>query len=200
MRQTGAALGAARAVPTFIPASALGRGGARAPSDRITMGFIGLGGQGTSHLLGIGGWTYLAGGYTARKDVQVLATCDIRRTRRELTCQKVNEHYREVYGGQFTPCKPYNDFRQVLDRTDIDAVLIASPAHWHVTMVAMAAEAGKDIYCEKPSAVTIGESQQMLAAGRGPRPGRQSITRSGVTTRSTGMSWPVTGIAPAGRT
>jgi len=164
LRQTGAALGAALAVPTFIPASALGRGGAIAPSERITMGFIGVGTQGSSHLLGVGGWTYMAGGYTARKDVQVLATCDIRRERRESTCQKVNEHYRKVYGENFAPCKPYNDFRDVLDRPDIDAVLIATPAHWHVNMAVMAAEAGKDMYCEKPSAVTIVESQQMLAA------------------------------------
>jgi hypothetical protein len=163
LRQTGAAFGAALAVPTFIPASVLGRGGAIAPSERITMGFIGVGGQGTGHLLG-GAWTYLTGGYAARKDVQVLATCDVRRERRDMTCQKVNEHYRDVYGATFTPCKAYTDFRQVLDRTDIDAVLIATPAHWHATMAVMAAQAGKDMYCEKPSAVTIGESQQMLAA------------------------------------
>jgi hypothetical protein len=163
LRQTGAALGAALAVPTFIPASALGRAGAIAPSERITMGFIGVGGQGTGHLLG-GAWTYLTGGYAARKDVQVLATCDVRRERREMTCQKVNEHYREVYGEKFTPCKAYADFRQVLERPDIDAVLIATPAHWHATMAVMAAQAGKDMYCEKPSAVTIVESQQMLAA------------------------------------
>ena len=68
LRQTGAALGAALAVPTFLPASALGRAGAIAPSERITMGFIGVGGQGTGHLLG-GAWTYLTGGYAARKDV-----------------------------------------------------------------------------------------------------------------------------------
>jgi hypothetical protein len=163
LRQTGAALGAALAMPTFIPASALGRAGAIAPSERITMGFIGVGGQGTGHLLG-GAWTYLTGGYAARKDVQVLATCDVRRERREMTCQKVNEHYREVYGQNFTPCKAYTDFRQVLERPDIDAVLIATPAHWHATMAVMAAQAGKDMYCEKPSAVTIVESQQMLAA------------------------------------
>jgi hypothetical protein len=95
--------------------------------------------------------------------VQVLATCDVRRERREMTCQKVNEHYREVYGQNFTPCKTYTDFRQVLERPDIDAVLIATPAHWHATMAVMAAQAGKDMYCEKPSAVTIAEGQQMLA-------------------------------------
>ena len=163
LSKSGAALGAAVAFPNFIPAPVLGRGGARAPSERITMGFIGVGGQGAGHLLG-GAWTYLTGGYAARKDVQVLATCDVRRQRREFTAQKVNDHYREVYGPNFTPCQAYDDFRHVLDRPDIDAVLIATPAHWHATMAVMAAQAGKDLYCEKPSAVTIGEAQQMCAA------------------------------------
>jgi len=180
--KTGAALGAAVALPNFLPAPVLGRGGARAPSERIAMGFIGVGGQGTGHLLG-GAWTYLTGGYAARKDVQVLATCDVRRERRELTAQKVNDHYREVHGPDFTPCKPYTDFRDVLDRPDIDAVLIATPAHWHATMAVMAAQAGKDLYCEKPSAVTIGEARQMQAAvtryGRVYQAGTQQRTEYG---------------------
>ncbi len=160
LRQTGVALGAAIAAPNFIPASVLGRSGAIAPSERITMGFIGVGHQGGGHLLG-GAWTYVAGGYAGRKDVQVLAVCDVQRDRRESAAQKVNDHYRDVQGDKFTPCQTYNDFRQVLDRKDIDAVLIASPPHWHATMSAMAAQAGKDIYCEKPSAVTIAEALAM---------------------------------------
>jgi hypothetical protein len=130
------------------------------------MGFIGVGGQGSGHLLG-GAWTYVAGGYAGRKEVQVLAVCDVWRDRRENACKKVNDHYAEVYGkGNYKSCEPYTDFRQVLDRADIDAVLIATPAHWHATMAAMAAAAGKDIYCEKPSAVTVRESQAMLSAVR----------------------------------
>jgi hypothetical protein len=166
LRQTTTALAAAFAVPAIIPASAVGRGGALSPADRITMGFIGVGGQGGGHLLG-GAWTYVAGGYAGRKDVQVLAVCDVWRERREKSCQKVNDHYAEVYGAaNYKSCEAYADFRHVLDRADIDAVLIASPAHWHATMAAMAAEAGKDIYCEKPTAVTVRESQAMLAAVR----------------------------------
>jgi hypothetical protein len=163
LRRTGGALGAAIALPDFIPASVLGRNGALPPSERVTMGFIGVGGQGGGHLLG-GAWTYVAGGYAGRKDAQVLAVCDIRRERRENATQKVNDRYREVYGDQFTACQAYNDFRQVLERKDIDAVLIATPAHWHATMAAMAAEAGKDMYCEKPSAVTIDEAIKMRTA------------------------------------
>jgi hypothetical protein len=114
-----------------------------------------------------GAWTYVAGGYAGRKEVQVLAVCDVWRDRRENACRKVNDHYAEVYGkGNYKSCEPYTDFRQVLDRADIDAVLIATPAHWHATMAAMAAAAGKDVYCEKPSAVTVRESQAMLAAVR----------------------------------
>lgn len=165
LRQTAGALGAAVVAPSIIPASALGRGGVLSPSERITMGFIGVGTQGGGHLLG-GAWTYVAGGYAGRKEVQVLAVCDVWRDRRERACQRVNAHYEEVYGKNFKPCVAYTDFREVLDRPDIDAVLIATPAHWHATMSVMAAEAGKDIYCEKPSAVTIRESQAMLAAVR----------------------------------
>jgi hypothetical protein len=159
-------MAAACASPCLIPASALGRSGAMAPSERITMGFIGVGTQGGGHLLG-GAWTYVAGGYAGRKEVQVLAVCDAWQDRRERACQRVNDHYAEVYGNtNYTPCKSYTDFRQVLDRPDIDAVLIATPAHWHATMAVMAAQAGKDIYCEKPTAVTIRESQSVLAAVR----------------------------------
>jgi hypothetical protein len=166
LRRTSTALAAAFAAPTLIPASALGRAGAMPPSERVTMGFIGVGGQGGGHLLG-GAWTYVAGGYARRKDVQVLAVCDVWRDRRERACKKVNDHYTEVYSkGGYKSCEPYTDFRQLLDRTDIDAVLIATPAHWHATMAAMAAAAGKDVYCEKPSAVTVSESQAMLAAVR----------------------------------
>ncbi len=166
LRQTATAIAAAFAAPAIIPASALGRGGATPPSERITMGFIGVGGQGSGHLLG-GAWTYVAGGYAGRKDVQVLAVCDVWRERRENATRKVNEHYAEAYGkGSYKSCEAYADFRQVLARPDIDAVLIATPAHWHATMAAMAAETGKDIYCEKPTAVTVRESQAMLAAVR----------------------------------
>jgi len=131
------------------------------------MGFIGVGTQGGGHLLG-GAWTYVAGGYAGRKEVQVLAVCDVWQDRRERACQRVNDHYAEVYGKEnYTACQPYTDFRHVLDREDIDAVLIATPAHWHATMAVMAAQAGKDIYCEKPTAVNIRESQAVLAAVRG---------------------------------
>src|SRR5262245_38067534 len=159
LRRSATVLTTALASPTLIPASVLGRSGLLPPSERITMGFIGVGTQGGGHLLG-GAWTYVAGGYAGRKEVQVLAVCDVSRDRRERACQRVNDHYAEVYEARnYKPCQAYNDFRQVLERSDIDAVLIATPAHWHATMAIMAAQAGKDLYCEKPTAVTIRESQ-----------------------------------------
>ena len=128
------------------------------------MGFIGVGGQGGGHLTG-GAWTYVAGGYAGRDDVQVLAVCDVWRDRRERAQQRVNETYTAKFGaGKYTACAGYNDFRDLLARNDIDAVLIASPVHWHGVMTVMAAQAGKDVYCEKPTAITIRESQAMLTA------------------------------------
>ena len=80
VRRGATVLGAALAAPMIIPASALSRGGVRSPSERITMGFIDVGGQGSGHLLG-GAWTHVAGGYSARRDVQVLAACDASQNR-----------------------------------------------------------------------------------------------------------------------
>ena len=97
LRQSSIALGAALAAPALVPASALGRNGIKAPSERINMGFIGLGGQGTGHLLG-GAWTYVLGGYSARSDVQVLAVCDVRKERRDHALERCNQIYAEKLG------------------------------------------------------------------------------------------------------
>jgi len=80
------------AAPYAMPASALGKDGATAPSDRICMGFVGLGGQGGGHLFG-GDWTYLPGGYLGRDDVQVLGVCDVQRKRAEGAKGRVEQHY-----------------------------------------------------------------------------------------------------------
>jgi hypothetical protein len=152
--------------PMLIPASALGRDGSVAPSERIAMGFIGLGGQGTGHLLG-GAWTYVPGGYVARKDVQVLAVCDVRKERRESAQKRCNEMYAQRFGaGSYTGIEAYNDFREVLARSDIDAVLIAVPYHWASHLAVAAMRAGKDVYCEKPVAVTIREGQSLIQTSK----------------------------------
>jgi hypothetical protein len=154
------------AFPDIVPASALGLNGAVPPSGRIAMGFIGVGGQGGGHLFG-GAWTYVAGGFLGRPDVQVLSVCDVRRGRRESARARVDAHYAERLGrAEASACAAEVDFRAVLSRTDIDAVLIASPAHWHALMTVMAVRAGKDVYCEKPTACTIRESQAVRDAVR----------------------------------
>jgi predicted dehydrogenase len=165
-RRSFLARAAVAAAPAIVPASALGLGGATAPSDRVAMGFIGLGGQGSGHLLG-GAWTYVPGGYVARGDVQVVAVCDVRRDRRERARQRCNEVYAERTGrAGYDGVAAVNDFREVLSRPDIDAVLLALPYHWAAPMAAMAMRAGKDVYCEKPIAITVREGRAIVGTCR----------------------------------
>lgn len=162
LSRTATALGTALAAPTLIPASALGREGALAPSERINMGFVGLGGQGSGHLLG-GAWTYVPGGYIARNDVQVLAVCDVRKERRDHARTRCNQIYAQKLGqAGYNGVQAYNDFREVLARPDIEAVLLALPYHWAAPMAMMAARAGKDVYCEKPIAITSREGACLI--------------------------------------
>ncbi|MCU0880745.1 MAG: Gfo/Idh/MocA family oxidoreductase, partial [Pirellulaceae bacterium] len=159
-------LGALTAVaaPTVLPAHVLGRQGLVPPSERIGMGFAGLGGQGSGHLFG-GAWTYLPGGYLARNDVQVLAVCDVQRSRAEGAKQRVEQHYQERFGtGQYRSVSAFDDFRQMIQRDDIDAVLIAASYHAQGFLAMLAARAGKDVYCEKPTSITIRWGRAMVDA------------------------------------
>lgn len=166
LRRSSIALGAALAAPSIIPASALGRDGGTAPSERVNMGFIGLGGQGGGHLLG-GAWTYVPGGYIAREDVQVLGVCDVRKDRRERAQARCNQTYGEKLGqAGYHGVQAYNDFRELIARPDIDAVLIAVPYHWAAPIATMAMRAGKDVYCEKPIAITVREGLNMVEASK----------------------------------
>lgn len=158
--------GAVLTAPTLIPASALGRDGGTSPSERINMGFIGLGGQGSGHLLG-GAWTYVPGGYVARDDVQVLAVCDVRKERRDNAQARCNQMYATKLGqAGFNGVQAYNDFREVLARPDLDAVLIAVPYHWAAPLATRALRAGKDVYCEKPIAITVREGRNLIETAR----------------------------------
>ena len=160
--QSAAALGTAIAAPMIVPASVLGRNEATAPSERINMGFIGLGGQGSGHLLG-GAWTYVAGGYVARPDVQVQAVCDLRKDRRESAQQRCNDYYATQLGqAGYNGVRAYQDFLEVLARPDIDVVLIAVPYHWAAPMATLAVQAGKDVYCEKPIAITVNQGRNLV--------------------------------------
>ena len=164
--KTASLTAASLATPLILPASALGRGGAVSPNSRINMGFIGLGGQGTGHLLG-GAWTYVPGGYIARKDVQVLAVCDVHESHRESARQRCNQVYAQEFGqSDYNGVQGYHDFREVLARPDIDAVLVAVPYHWSPIIATMAMRAGKDVYCEKPVAITIREGQVLIETSK----------------------------------
>ncbi len=139
------------AVPHIIPASALGRGGAVAPSERILLGGIGLGGRGTSDL------KWMIG----EADVQFVAICDVRKNRREEIKRIV-----DVKNGN-TDCAMYGDIRQFLaERSDVDAVLIATGDRWHALASVMAMQAGKDVYCEKPSCFTMAQGQMVVDSAR----------------------------------
>jgi predicted dehydrogenase len=133
------------AAPCLIPARALGADGGVAPSARITLGAIGIGPRGR-HVLEC---------MVAEPDVHFLAICDVQRSRRDAVKQMADQKY----GNQ--DCAIYRDFFELLARRDIDAVLIATGDHWHTLASIHAAKAGKDIYCEKPCGITIGQCQAL---------------------------------------
>lgn len=128
---------AAVAAPILIPASALGRDGKSAPSERINLGIIGCGGMGKSNLTTCARFT----------DVVVTAACDVWDARLET----VMEDYKGT-------CKGYQDYRELLQQKELDAVIIATPPHWHALQAIAACEAGKDIYLQKPMTLHLAES------------------------------------------
>jgi predicted dehydrogenase len=138
---TGAA-GAFAAAPFVIPGNALGLADQPPASERVTMGQIGCGGRGRSDMGGLTG-----------SGAQLVAACDVYPDRRDKTAKQ--------YGG-----KAYAEFGELLSRDDIDAVLIASPEHWHAVMSVEACRHGKDVYCEKPLTYNIYEAEKVLAAAQ----------------------------------
>ena len=149
-----AATSSAVVAPTIIPSSALGLDGAVAASERIVVGGIGIGRRGT----------YDLGCFLQQPDVQFVAVCDVKQARR-VAVKKIAD---TKYDNQ--NCDTYRDFRELLDRSDIDAVLIATGPNWHATAAMTAAKAGKDMYCEKP--VTKNISQSLILAETMRRTGR----------------------------
>jgi len=136
-----AAIAASVAVPAMIPASALGRAGRVAPSERVVMGSIGVGNMGFGDM----------NAFMGISEVQVVAACDVKSTMRDRAKQAVDAHYGN------TDCAVYNDFRELLARDDIDAVGIATLDSWHVVHALAAVRAGKDLYVEKPLGMSIHE-------------------------------------------
>lgn len=141
-------------IPYFVPSSALGRTGAVAPSNRIVMGSIGLGIQGTG----------LMEDFLRERDVQVVAVCDVRRSQLEKARRIVDTYYKN------SDCAAYGDFRELCGRSDVDAVVIATPDHWHALIAIEAAKNGKHMYHEKPIGWSFRAGQKV----------RETIQRSGV--------------------
>jgi len=129
--------------PYLVRSSALGKAGAVAASERITIGFIGVGGHGRAVNLT---------NFLGNADAQAVAVCDVETSHMNIARDMVNEKY----GNK--DCATYKDFRKIIERDDIDAVMISTPDHWHVPISIMAAKAGKDIECEKPT-LTIEEGR-----------------------------------------
>ena len=130
--------------------------GRKGPNDRIIIGVIGTGKQGR----------YLTNNFLAMPNTQVVAVSDVDTTRRESTRKMVDEFYTIKGNKELTGCVSYKDFKELLARKDIDAVVIAAPDHWHAYIAIAACKAGKDIYCEKPLSLTIHEARAMVNAAR----------------------------------
>lgn len=146
-------LAAGAAVPTILPSRLFG---AQAPSERITLGFIGTGRQ---------AYTMNLPEFMAVPGVQVVAVCDVDRWRVTQARTLVESTYaRQTPSGNWKGCTAYNDFRELLARPDIDAVMISTPDHWHVPMALMALKAGKDVSLEKPITRYIGEGRRLVDA------------------------------------
>ncbi len=140
-----AAATAAASMASFIPARALGRSGSMSPGERINLGIIGIGPRCTYNLRPM----------LQFDDVRCVAIADVQATRRQAGKQLVDQHYGD---GE---CVVYRDFRELLDRPDIDAVMVATGDRWHAAASILAAEAGKDVYSEKPCGITIADCQAL---------------------------------------
>ncbi len=142
---------AALAAPTIISSRAFAKDDQPAPSDRVVVGSIGTGDLGRRH--------HLANKLLPNKRIEVAAVCDVDRNHRDQAALDVLNRTGKRVG-------IYKDFRDLCDRNDIDAVLIAVPDHWHALIAIDAMESGKDVYCEKPLTLTIDEGKAMVAAAR----------------------------------
>ena len=141
--------GAALALPTFVPATVFG---ADAPSNRITMGLIGMGlMMGSHHHIMLG-----------RDDAQVLAICDVDRAKRERAKSQTEKAYgAKQSSGAYKGCDAYNEYERIIERDDIDAVIVVTPDHWHALISLAAMKRGKDVYVQKPMTLTIREGRLM---------------------------------------
>jgi len=138
-----AGIAATAAAPLVLPARLFGQ---NAPSKQITLGFVGLGNEGYGHNLKA---------FLVEDDARAVAVCDVMASRRTRARETVDQQY------SATGCKEIADFRELIGRKDIDAVVISTPDHWHVPIALLALEQGKDVFCEKPT-LTIAEGRKLV--------------------------------------
>jgi predicted dehydrogenase len=143
-----AAVGTVAGLPMFVPASVLGAEGNPSAANKITVGAVGLGGQGSGNL----------GGFLGDRRCRVLAVCDVDQGH----VQDAQKRVHNQYGNQ--DCAAYHDFRELLARDDIDVLSLATPDHWHAIVAITAAKAGKDVYGEKPFSHDLREGRAMVNA------------------------------------
>ncbi|MBN1844796.1 MAG: Gfo/Idh/MocA family oxidoreductase [Sedimentisphaerales bacterium] len=148
MQRVSAAAAPVLAFPYVVPSAALGQAGATAASERITVGCIGVGPQGT----------YDMRNFLSQSDARVVAVCDVKANVLAAAQQAVNRHY------QNQDCRAYRDYRELTGRDDIDACLVATCDHWHVLTSLAAIRQGKDVYMEKPMGLSLAQDQAMRAA------------------------------------
>ncbi len=139
---------AAMAAPWVVPSGILAAADEPGANDRLTLAHIGIGGMGGNHL-------GMSLNFRNMKRVNIAAVCEADANRLAAAAKKVGEG-----------CETYRDYRKLLERKDIDAVVIATPDHWHALQTVHACEAGKHVYVEKPASCTVAEGQAMVAAAR----------------------------------
>ena len=145
LSRSAAAAGAGVVLPYVIPSGVLAQPGKPGPNERIQVGHIGVGGRGTRHLADT----------LSNSELEVAAVCDVDDRAVARAKKKVGDRART-----------YKDLRKLLDDKSIDAVVIATPDHWHALSMVWACQAGKDVYCEKPACNTIEEGKAMIKAAR----------------------------------
>jgi predicted dehydrogenase len=148
LKKTAGLTAGAIAFPYVVPSSALGKAGTIAPSNRIVMGAIGVGSMGSGDMRG----------FMNKQEVQIVAVCDVDKNHYNKAKKSVDDKYGN------SDCKTYLDFRELIGRGDLDAVLMALPDHWHAIPSIAAARAGLDIHAQKPLARTISEGRAICDA------------------------------------
>ena len=149
----GSAAAAVAGAPYFVPARALGRDGAIAPSNRIATGHIGVGGRGSG----------LLNSFLGLSEVQSVAVADVDVRHRERAAGVIEKKYADqAAAGAFKGTQTYNDFRELIERSDVDALVMAVPDHWHAVLACAALRAGKDIYTEKPLSLTVPDGRAVV--------------------------------------